>query len=146
MLVRSGRSSWTVSINVVQARLPQPCVRARMPTAGPHYPAPSLEPPSRTRHLPAMRYRYRIPPHIDMTVDGRFVSPRCPNWPMRVATAAILVALVAGALAIAMLALWLIAALLPIAIIAVAIAWVAYKFQAWRGYGTARDPHDIYRP
>ena len=94
-----------------------------------------------------MRYRYRVPPRIDMTVDGRFITPSRPNWPMRIATAAILVALVAGALAIALLTLWLLATLLPIAIIAAAIAWVAYKFQAWRGgYRTTRNPPDIYRP
>jgi hypothetical protein len=89
---------------------------------------------------------YRIPPHIDMTVDGRFISTRRPNWPARIAGAAILVAVVAAALAVASLAIWLLAMLLPIAIVAAAVAWLAYKFQAWRGSGITRDQRHIYRP
>ncbi len=89
--------------------------------------------------------RYRIPPYIDMTVDGRFVTPRRTSWPMRVAGVAILVAIVAGAIAIGALLLWIATLMLPIAILAACIAWIAYRFQAWRGGGPSPVRGDIYR-
>ena len=90
--------------------------------------------------------RYRIPPYIDMTVDGRFVNMRRPSWPMRIAGVAIVIAVVAGLIGIAALALWIATLLLPIAILAACIAWIAYRFQSWRSRGTARAPRDLYSP
>lgn len=76
--------------------------------------------------------RYRIPPQIDMRIDGRFVSPKRASWPAKIAGVAILVAVLAGAIGLAALALWVATLLIPIAVLAAVIAWIALRFQAWR--------------
>ncbi len=79
---------------------------------------------------------------IDMTPEGEFRGEfRAPGagarlpWPMRIAAAGALVALLLGAIALAAFAFWLAVTLLPVIIIAALIAYAAFRFQLWRGGG-----------
>ncbi len=89
---------------------------------------------------------YRVPPQIDMYLDGRFRAPVRASWPMRIAGIALVVAVLAGALVVAVLALWLLAALIPVVVVAGVVAWAAISWQRWRAaqsYGRGRG---LFRP
>ncbi len=73
----------------------------------------------------------RLPPQIEMRLDGDLLPPR-PTWPMRLAGAAIIVAVLTGVIAVAALAFWLALALIPVALVAGVVAWAAIRFQLWR--------------
>ena len=60
------------------------------------------------------------------------VEVRRPSWPMRIALAAAVLALLAGGVALALLAFWLAMILLPIAILAALIAYAIGRFELWR--------------
>jgi hypothetical protein len=75
--------------------------------------------------------QHRFPPQIEMRIDGEVIPPQ-PSWPMRLAGAAIIVAVLAGVIAVAALAFWLAVALVPIALVAGLVAWAAIRFQLWR--------------
>lgn len=91
----------------------------------------------------------RIPPVIDMRIDGSFPPPRNASLAAKIASIAILVAVAAGGLvlfaAILWLVLWTIAILLPVAVIAGVVAWGAYKYQSWKMRGSFRGPRDVFR-
>jgi len=70
-----------------------------------------------------------------MRLDGEFISPPAPSWPVRLAGTAIVVAVLAGVLALAALAFWVAVAMVPIAIVAGLVAWAAIRFQLWRAQG-----------
>ena len=89
---------------------------------------------------------YRVPPQIDMYVDGRFRVPGRPTWPMRVAGIALLVAVLAGAVVVAALALWLVAALIPVVVVAGVVAWAAITWQRWRAARAYGRRQDVFRP
>ncbi|HWA80543.1 MAG TPA: hypothetical protein VG848_09580 [Acetobacteraceae bacterium] len=75
----------------------------------------------------------RQPPLLDLTPDGEFRQPVRPPWATRVATWALVVALIAGGLAAAAVAFWLALTLIPVALIAGLVAYLAFRFQLWRG-------------
>lgn len=91
----------------------------------------------------------REPPILDMRIDGSFPPPRDAPLAHRIASTALVVAVIAGTLVLAAvviwLMLWLIAVLLPVAVIAALVAWGAYKYQSWKGGGSFRGPRDLYR-
>lgn len=89
--------------------------------------------------------RYRSPPQIEMLLNGTYRLPRRPSLPMRIAAAAIIVAVLAATVAVAALALWLVAALIPIAVVAGVIAWAAIRFQLWRTRRSYSGPPDVLR-
>ncbi|MDE2005658.1 MAG: hypothetical protein KGI51_03750 [Rhodospirillales bacterium] len=74
----------------------------------------------------------RRPPMIEMRLDGEFLAPPRSTWPVRIAGAAIVVAVLAGVLALAALAFWVAIAMVPVALAAGLIAWGAIRFQLWR--------------
>lgn len=67
-----------------------------------------------------------------MLIDGSFREPARPSLPLRIAGAAVVIAVLAGVIAIAALALWVALALIPVALVAGLIAWAAIRFQLWR--------------
>ena len=71
---------------------------------------------------------------IDMTPDGRIgEAPALRlSWPMRIAAAGLVVAVLAGFAAGAVILLWLASILIPIAVAAGLIAYLAFRFQVWR--------------
>ncbi len=73
---------------------------------------------------------------LDLTPEGEFVSPpRGPErlpWPMRLALAGAVVAVLLGVIAFAAFAFWLAVTLLPVVILAGLIAYGALRFQLWR--------------
>ncbi len=75
--------------------------------------------------------QHRLPPQIEMRLDGDLLPPH-PTWPMRLAGAAIIVAVLTGVIAVAALAFWLALALIPVALVAGVVAWAAIRFQVWR--------------
>lgn len=91
----------------------------------------------------------REPPVIDMRIDGSFPPPRGAPLPARIASAAVVIAVIAGGLVLVSLIMWLllwaVAILLPVALVAGLIAWGAYKYQAWKGGGSFRGPRDVFR-
>ena len=89
---------------------------------------------------------YRVPPQIDMFIDGRFRVPGRPSWPMRVAGLAVLVAVLAGALVVAAVALWLVAVLIPVVVVAGVVAWAAITWQRWRGARAYGRRQGLFRP
>jgi len=88
----------------------------------------------------------RVPPQIDVYLDGRFQMPRRPSWPMRIAGIAVVVAVLAGALVVAALALWLVAALIPVVVVAGVVAWAAITWQRWRAGRAYGRRQDLFRP
>lgn len=74
-----------------------------------------------------------LPPRqIDMTPDGRFVTPPPTPIASRLFRYAVVLAVVAGAAAIAALALWVALLLIPIALAAALIAYAAFRWRMWR--------------
>lgn len=70
---------------------------------------------------------------ITLRPDGEIETVgRRPSWPMRIALAAALLALIAGGVALALLAFWLAMILLPLAILAGLIAYAIGRFELWR--------------
>jgi hypothetical protein len=90
----------------------------------------------------------RPPPIIDMRLDGSFPPPRGATLPMRIAGAALTVAILAGALALAALIVWIVMwavmILVPLALLAGGIAWAAYRFQMWKTRGSLGGPRDLF--
>jgi predicted acylesterase/phospholipase RssA len=82
--------------------------------------------------------QHHVPPQIEMRLDGGVIPPT-PSWPLRLAGAAIVVAVLAGVIAVAALAFWLAVALVPVAIVAGLVAWAAIRFQLWRARRSGRD-------
>ena len=78
------------------------------------------------------------PETIDMTPDGKIgdggrTGPALRlSWPMRVAAAGVVVAVLAGFAASAVILLWLASILIPIAVVAGLVAYAAFRFQVWR--------------
>jgi hypothetical protein len=89
---------------------------------------------------------YRVPPQIDMYLNGRFRVPAQASWPMRIAGIALVVAVLAGALVVAALALWLVAALIPVVVVAGVVAWAAISWQRWRSARAYQRRQDLFRP
>ncbi len=90
--------------------------------------------------------RYRVPPEIEIRMDGSFPPPRGPSLPMKIAGVALALATVAGVLALAALILWIvlwaIVVLVPVALLSALVAWAAYRYQVWRrgrSFGGVRD-------
>ena len=83
----------------------------------------------------------RLPPQIEMRIDGDLLPPTV-SWPMRLAGAAIIVAVLAGVVAMAALAFWVALALIPVALVAGLVAWAAIRFQIWRGRRSGRGDGD----
>lgn len=81
--------------------------------------------------------QHRLPPQIEMRIDGEVIPP-APSWPVRLAGAAIILAVLAGAIAVAALAFWLALALIPVALVAGLVAWAAIRFQLWRARRSGR--------
>ena len=73
---------------------------------------------------------------LNMTLDGRFVSPPQPSVAPRLMFWAMVVAVVAGAAAVAALALWIALMLLPVALGAAAIGYLTFRYQMWRRGGS----------
>lgn len=69
---------------------------------------------------------------------------------MKVAGAALAVAVLAGALAVAALIVWIVMwammILVPLALLAGGIAWAAYRFQVWKMRRSFGGPRDLFRP
>ena len=75
----------------------------------------------------------RIPPTLDMQLDGSFrAPPRRVPLSFKLMVGAAILALVAGAIAFAALALWVFAMVLPVVIVAALVAWAAMKFRLWQ--------------
>ena len=70
-----------------------------------------------------------------MRLDGEFITPPTPSWPVRLAGTAIVVAVLAGVLALAALAFWVAVAMVPVVLVAGLVAWAAIRFQLWRARG-----------
>jgi Flp pilus assembly protein TadB len=87
----------------------------------------------------------RIPPQIDMDLEGHFRVPGRRSWPMRIAGIAVVVAVLAGALIVAALALWLVAALIPVLVVAGVVAWAAITWQRWRTARSYDRRQDVFR-
>lgn len=69
------------------------------------------------------------PPLLEMTPDGEIRQPSRPNLSLKVARAAIVLAVLAGALSAAALLLWFALILIPVAIGAALIGWVALRLR-----------------
>lgn len=90
---------------------------------------------------------YSDKPTLDMTPDGRFRTPQKPPLALRVAAAALIVAVIAGGLAVAAFAFWLVFMLVPVVLVAGLIGYAALRFQMRRGsLGRSRDVSDPFRP
>lgn len=70
-------------------------------------------------------------PQIEMLIDGTVIPPT-PSWPLRLAGAAIVVAVLAGVLALVALTFWIALALIPVALVAGLLGWAALRFHLWR--------------
>jgi len=83
-----------------------------------------------------------------MRLDGSFPPPRGATLPMKIAGAALTVAILAGALALAALVVWIVMwavmILVPLALLAGGVAWAAYRFQMWRARGSLGGPRDLF--
>ena len=83
-----------------------------------------------------------------MRLDGSFPPPRGATLPMRIAGAALTVAILAGALALAALIVWIVMwavmILVPLALLAGGVAWAAYRFQMWKTRGSLGGPRDLF--
>jgi hypothetical protein len=86
------------------------------------------------------------PPEIEMTPDGRFVTPPKPPFMTRLLVWAVLIAVIAGALCVAAFALWLALVILPVALGAAVVAWAAWRFQVWRAGKAVGRRQDMWRP
>jgi hypothetical protein len=85
-----------------------------------------------------------MPPEtIEITLDGQ-VLPTLgggrPAWPVRVAAAAILVAVLAALALGGVILLWAAAVLIPVLLVAGLVAYVAFRLQLWR-IGRAVNRH-----
>lgn len=75
----------------------------------------------------------RIPPTLDMRLDGSYRAPRTTvPLSFKLMVGAILVAVVGGAIAFAALALWVFAMVLPVVVVAALFAWALMKFRQWQ--------------
>jgi hypothetical protein len=95
------------------------------------------------RHIHGMNRR--MPPELEMTVDGEFVSP--PKVPIssRILLWAIVVAIIAGALSLAALALWVALLILPVALGAAVVAWVMFRYRVWRAQQAVAGQRGVWR-
>jgi hypothetical protein len=93
--------------------------------------------------------KYSDTPMLDMTPDGRFRTPQKPPLAIRIAAAALIVAVIAGGLAVAALAIWLAFILIPVVLVAGLIGYAALRFQmrrgSFRGTGYFVAPRDSGR-
>lgn len=96
----------------------------------------------RNRLVASFNAMDRIPPTLDMRLDGSFKTANRPTTPLsfKLMLGAIMLAVVAGAIAFAALALWVFAMVLPVVIVAAAVAWATMKFRQWQ-VARARASH-----
>lgn len=87
----------------------------------------------------------RRAPELEMTIDGKFVSPPTAPLSTRIMMWAIIVAVVAGALSIAAFALWLALIILPVVFVASLVAWAMFRYRVWRAQRSVSGQRDIWR-
>ena len=85
-------------------------------------------------------------PELDMTIEGKFVSPPKPPLSTRILIWAVIIAVLAGAVSVAAFALWLALIILPVAVAACVVAWLAWRFQVWRARSRVSPQRDLWRP
>ena len=88
----------------------------------------------------------RVPPELDMTINGDFVSPPKAPVTSRILMWAIVVAVLAGAISLAALALWVALLILPVALGAAVIAWAMLRYRVWRAQRSMAGRQNIWQP
>ncbi|WP_428486123.1 hypothetical protein [Rhodopila sp.] len=87
-----------------------------------------------------------IPPQLDMTLEGEFVSPPKPPVSTRIMVWAIVIAIITGGLAFAALALWVALIILPVALGAAIIAWAMFRYRMWRAGKSLGGQRNMWSP
>ena len=88
----------------------------------------------------------RVPPELDMTINGDFVAPARPPITSRILMWAIVVAVLAGAISLAALALWVALLILPVALGAAVVAWGILRYRVWRAQRSMAGQSSVWRP
>jgi len=94
--------------------------------------------------MPGMNQR--VPPELDMTINGDFVVPPRAPVTSRILAWAIVVAVLAGALSLAALALWVALLILPVAVGAAVVAWAVLRYRFWRAQRSVVGQRSVWRP
>jgi membrane protein implicated in regulation of membrane protease activity len=87
-----------------------------------------------------------VPPELDMTLEGEFVTPPTPPISSRIMVWAIIIALITGGLALAALALWVALIILPVALGAAAVAYAMFRYRMWRAQRSVGSQQSLWRP
>ncbi len=88
----------------------------------------------------------RQSPDLEMTLDGKFVSPPAAPVSSRILMWAVVIAAMAGALSLAAFALWVALLFLPVAFAAAVVAWAMFRYRMWRVQRAMAGQRQVWRP